>query len=54
MELAPWKLPIRSYTMEVTSWNLHHGSYLMELTPWRLPSGNYPMEVASWNLHHGI
>ena len=40
--------------MEVTSWNLHHGSYLMELTPqWKLPLETYPMEVTSWNLHHG-
>ena len=42
--------------MEVTSWNLHHGSYLMEhtqcklameLTPWKLPHGSYTMEVTS-------
>ena len=32
MELIPWKLPSETYTMEVTSWNLHHGSYLMEPT----------------------
>ena len=30
--------------MEVTSWNLHHGSYLVELTPWMLPSATYTME----------
>ena len=40
-------------TMEVTSWNLHHGSYLMEHTPWKLLHGTYTMEVTSWNLHHG-
>ena len=39
--------------MEVTSWNLHHGSYLVELRPWKLPNGTYTMEVTSWNLHHG-
>ena len=39
--------------MEVTSLNVHHGSYLMELTPWKGPSGAYTMEVTSWNLHHG-
>ena len=39
--------------MEVTSWNLHHRSYLVELTAWKLPNGTYTMEVTSWNLHHG-
>ena len=39
--------------MEVTLYNLHHGSYLMELTPWKLPSLIYTMEVTSWNLHDG-
>ena len=39
--------------MEVTSLNVHHGSYLMELTPWKGPSGAYTKEVTSWNLHHG-
>ena len=29
--------------MEVTSWKLHHGSYL----------GTYIVGVTSWNLHHG-
>ena len=38
--------------MEVASWNLHHGSYLMELTPWKLPSGIDTMDT-SWNVHHG-
>ena len=33
--------------MEVTSWNLHHGSYLVELTPWKMPHGTYIMEVNS-------
>ena len=33
--------------MQVTSFNLHHRSYLMELTPWMLPSGTYTMEVTS-------
>ena len=39
--------------MEVTSFNLHHGSYLTKSTPWKLPSGTNTMEVTSWNLHHG-
>ena len=39
--------------MEVTSWNLHHESYLMELTSSKLPSGTYTMEATSWNLYHG-
>ena len=52
MERTPWKLPHGTYTMEVTSCNLHHGSYLNELTPWKLPSGTYTIEVTSWNLHH--
>ena len=30
--------------MEVTSWNLHHGGYLMELTQLKLPHGTYTME----------
>ena len=45
MELTPWKLPSATYTMEVFSWNLHHGRYLMEPTPWKLPNGTYTMEV---------
>ena len=45
MEPTPWKLPSVSYTMEVTSSILHHGSYLMDLTPWKLPSATYTMEV---------
>ena len=45
MELTPWKLPGGTYTMEVTSCNLHPGSYLMERTPWKLPTGTYTMEV---------
>ena len=32
MELTLGKLPHGTYTIEVTSWNLHNGSYLMELT----------------------
>ena len=39
--------------MEITSWNLHHGSYLMERTPWKLPCGTCTMEVTSWNLQDG-
>ena len=31
--------------MEVTSWNLNHGSYLMELTPLKLPNETYAIEV---------
>ena len=62
MELTPWKLPHGTYTMEVPSSNLHHGSYLMELTQWKLAHGTYTMqvtygtytmEVTSWNIHHG-
>ena len=45
MDLTPWKLPNATYTMEVTSLNLHHGSYLMEPTLWKLPSATYTMEV---------
>ena len=44
MEITPWKLPHGTYTMEVTSLNLHHESYLMEVTPWKLLSGTYTME----------
>ena len=51
MELTLRRLPHGTYTMEVTSLNLHHESYLLELTPWKLPSGTYTMEVTSWNLH---
>ena len=32
MELTPWMLPHGAYTMEVTSLNVHYGSYLMERT----------------------
>ena len=31
--------------MEVTYWNLHHGSNLVEPTPWKLPHGTYTIEV---------
>ena len=31
--------------MEVTSWNLYHGSYLVERTTWELPHETYTMEV---------
>ena len=53
MELISWKLPNGTYTMEVTSENIHHGSYLMKRTVWKLPNGTYIMEVTLWNLHHG-
>ena len=61
MERTSLKLPPGTYIMEVTSWiihhgrylmEIHHGSYLMERTPWKLPHGTYTMEGASWNLHH--
>ena len=52
MENTPSKLPHGIYTMEVTSWNVRSGSYLVELTPWKLPHGTYTMEGNSWNLHH--
>ena len=45
MERTPWKLPTGTYTMEVTSWNLHHGNTLMERPPWKLPHETYTMEV---------
>ena len=47
MEHTPWKLPSRTYTMEVTSLNLHPGRYLIERTPWKLPIRSYTMEVTS-------
>ena len=47
MELAPWTLPHGTYTMKVTSLNLHHGSYLVEHTPWKLSHGTYTLEVTS-------
>ena len=47
MELTPRKLPSGTYTMEVTSWNLHRESYLVERTPWKLHHGTYTMEVTS-------
>ena len=51
MERTSWKLPHGTYTIEVTSWNLHH-RYLIELTPWKLFHVMYTMEVTSLNLHH--
>ena len=39
--------------MEVTSWNLHLGSYLVELAPWKLLHGTYTIEGTSRNVHHG-
>ena len=45
MEPTPWKLLHRTFTMEVTSWNLQYVSYLLERTPWKLPHGTYTMEV---------
>ena len=45
MELTPWKLPSGTYTMEVTSLNLHPGRFLIELTTSKLPHGSYIMEV---------
>ena len=39
--------------MEGTSWNVHHGRYIMERISSNLPSGAYTMEATSWNLHHG-
>ena len=43
MERTLWKLPNGTYTSEVTSRNLHHGSYLVEHTPWKLPHGTYTL-----------
>ena len=48
MDLTPWKLPHGTYTMNVTSLNLHNGSYLMEHTPWKLLSG-----ITAWKLPNG-
>ena len=45
MELTPWKLPMGTYTIEVTSRNIHHGNYLMERTPWKLHSRPCTSEV---------
>ena len=45
MEHTQWKLPHRTYTMDVTSWNLHHVRNLMERTPLKLPNVTYTMEV---------
>ena len=53
MELTPWELPHGTYTMEVTSSILHHGSYFIEHSPFKLPQGTYTMDVTSWNLQHG-
>ena len=53
MELMAVQEHNRTYTMEVTSWNTQHGSYLIEPTPWKVPSGTYNMELSSWNLQHG-
>ena len=39
--------------MEVASWNLQYGTYLVERTPWKLPHGFYSTEVTSWNLCPG-
>ena len=51
MEPTPCKLPSGTYTMEVTSWNLHNGRYLMDHTPWKLAHGTYTIDVTSWNEH---
>ena len=45
MEPTPWKVPSGTYSMEVTSYKLDDGKYLVKLTPWKLPSGMYTMEV---------
>ena len=39
--------------MEVTSLNLHHGSFLMEFTPLKVPHGPYILVVTSYNVHYG-
>ena len=51
MDTTLFMLPHGTYIMEVTSWNFHHGSYLMEhgsylveVTPRKLPHGTYTME----------
>ena len=53
MERTPLKILHATYTIEVTSWNLHLESYLMKHTPRKLPHGTYTLEGTSWNLHHG-
>ena len=52
MERTPREVPHGTYTMEGTSWTLHHGISLMELTPWKLPHRTYTIEFASLNVHH--
>ena len=47
MERTSRKVPNGTYTMEVTSWNLHHGGYLTEHTQCKLP-----MERAPWKVLH--
>ena len=39
MERTQWKLPHRTFTMGVTSWNVEYGRYLMERTPCKEPHG---------------
>ena len=45
MEHTPWKLPCGTYTIQGTSWNVHHEHSVIELTPWNVPTGTYTMEV---------
>ena len=45
MERTPWKLPSGTYTMEVTSLNLNHRSYVVKRTQWKFPDGTYTMEA---------
>ena len=47
MELTPRKVPSGTYTIDITSWNLHHRSYLVEISPWKLAHGTNTMEVTS-------
>ena len=41
MEGTPRKVLSEAYTIEVTSWNVHHGSYFIELSPCTLRHGTY-------------
>ena len=52
MERTPCKLPHGTYTVEVTSLNVHHGGQLMELTLWKLPHGSYTMDGIAWSSHY--
>ena len=47
MEVTSWNLPDGSYLMELTRWKLRHGTYAMELTSLYLLDGSYCAEYSS-------